>query len=263
MNWKEKLKSVIRRITQSSPWTGNYTSWEDALRHTSGYDAPAILEKVKEATLQVKRGDAVYERDSVLFDKIEYSWPLLANLLFVASRNKQSLKVVDFGGALGSSYFQNRSYLAHLKHLEWNVVEQENFVSAGRAHLQDSTLRFFYSVEEYLTLHGTPDVILLSCTLPYIERPYQLLEQLLSYNIPFLLIDSTYFNNVASDRLSVQKIPPAIYKASYPAWFLNYTRIKQLVEKNYSVHTEHQNDLFIVLDGVRIPYRGLLAERRQ
>src|SRR3954462_15124415 len=113
-------------------WSGHYKNWQEALSLTKGYDASAILEKVKSAVLKVKNGEAVYERDSVLFDKIEYSWPLLSALLWIALKKINELSVVDFGGSLGSSYFQNKMYLRTLKKLRWNVVEQKNFVEAGQ-----------------------------------------------------------------------------------------------------------------------------------
>ena len=76
------LRRVVRAIKERHEWfTGDYASWEEAMQHCTGYDDPAILEKVKESLLKVKRGEAVCERDSVLLDKIEYSMPLLVSLL--------------------------------------------------------------------------------------------------------------------------------------------------------------------------------------
>jgi hypothetical protein len=45
-------------------YTGNYSSWQDALANSTGYDSDLILEKVSTALLKVKSGEAVYERDS-------------------------------------------------------------------------------------------------------------------------------------------------------------------------------------------------------
>ncbi len=62
-------------------WSGNYASWEEASKISSGYGEQKILDKVKEAILKVKNKEAVYKRDSVIFDHVQYSWPLLSNLL--------------------------------------------------------------------------------------------------------------------------------------------------------------------------------------
>ena len=61
-------------------WSGNYANWEEADSFATGYDDHSILEKCKTALLKVKNGEAAYERDSVLFDKMQYNWALLALL---------------------------------------------------------------------------------------------------------------------------------------------------------------------------------------
>src|SRR6187402_2999804 len=75
-----------RRGLTRNVWSGDYPRWADAVADASGYDAAAILERVRAAALAVKRGEAAYERDSVLFDRIEHAWPLLASLMWVAAR---------------------------------------------------------------------------------------------------------------------------------------------------------------------------------
>ena len=105
----------MERIIVSYEWfTGDYSSWEEALKFCDGYNKPNILEKVKNSLLKVKKGEAVYERDSVLFDHIEYSMPLLVSLLYMTTVYKNNLNILDFGGSLGSSYFQNRKFLEKL-----------------------------------------------------------------------------------------------------------------------------------------------------
>ncbi|MBN2143137.1 MAG: glycosyltransferase, partial [Candidatus Aureabacteria bacterium] len=83
-----KLKKQI--LPPLYGWSGNYPSWEAALHDSKGYDSPDIFTKLKTASLKVKSGEAVYERDSVLFDKIEYSWPLLAGLMWIASQKENT-----------------------------------------------------------------------------------------------------------------------------------------------------------------------------
>mgnify|MGYP001500873774 CR=1 FL=1 len=48
----------------------------------------------------VKNGEAVYERDLVLFDYIEFYWPVLSGVMWVAARNNGRLNVLDYGGSL-------------------------------------------------------------------------------------------------------------------------------------------------------------------
>lgn len=87
-----------------------------------GYDSDSVLKKVKDSAKLVHSGKAVYERDSVLFDKIQYSWPLLSSLMLVAA-NRQSMKVIDFGGAFGTTFQQNKKFLKSLPfEIDWRII---------------------------------------------------------------------------------------------------------------------------------------------
>jgi len=244
-------------------WSGDFTSWQVASQGSQGYSSDEILEKVKNSVLKVKHGEAVYERDSVLFKKIEYSWPLLASLMWVAAKNNSSLKVLDFGGSLGSSYFQNRKFLDELRYVEWNVVEQESFVATGRDCIEDQTLQFFYSIDECISKKGKPDILILACTLPYIEKPYELISELMNYNIPHIIIDNTPFNSINKNRICQQKVPSYIYEATLPCWLLSYAEVKSVFKKKYYMITEHQNDSSMYVDGYKINYKGFLGMLKQ
>lgn len=112
---------------QDITFSGPYSSWAEASKKATGYHSEVILQKVKEAALQVKSGNAAYERDSVVFHKTEYSYPVLAGLLAAAAANGGKLSVLDFGGSLGSSYYQCRGFLRDLQELRWSIIEQPNF----------------------------------------------------------------------------------------------------------------------------------------
>lgn len=214
------IVSLYREWKKSADYEGNYASWQEALAHSTGYDSALILEKVLEATLKVKCGEAAFERDSVLFDEIEYAWPVLAGLMWVAARNGGRLNVLDFGGALGSSYFQNRKFLLALPEVHWNVVEQAHYVDAGRAHIQDEQLRFYKTIEECIT-ENQPNVILLSSVLQYLERPYDLLDKLGNLNVKHIIVDRTPFVDGEEDILVIQRVPKWIFPATLPAWLFS------------------------------------------
>lgn len=216
---------------------GDYKSWEAAERASTGYDSDVILGKVRDAILQVKEGKAVFERDSVLFDKVEYSWPLLVGLLWIASLSGSRLNLVDFGGSLGSSYFQNRKFLEHLSELHWNIVEQEKFVVCGRNFFADSVLTFYHSLDECMK-EQNPGTILLGSVIQYLERPYDFLQEVIDRKFAFVILDRTPFLDTGEDRLTVQKVPPAIYRASYPAWFFSLEKFKRFMAANYELVAE-------------------------
>lgn len=226
--------STSKKITNQilEVWSGDYNSWEDAEKKCSGYNENSILEKCKDALLKVKNNEAVYERDSFLFDKIEYSWPLLAGLEKVSIENNNTLKVLDFGGSLGSTYFQNRSFLGNIN-LTWGIVEQSHFVECGKEYFEDDTLHFYNTIDEALKKF-TPNVLIVSSVLQYLRDPYVWLEKMNSLEIDYIIIDRTALVDLDRDILTVQNVPKEIYEASYPSWFLREEMILEKLE-NYSL----------------------------
>jgi putative methyltransferase (TIGR04325 family) len=184
---------------------------------------------------------------------------VLAALLWVAAKNQGRLNVVDFGGSLGTSYFQNKRFLDALPNVSWNVVEQENFVKVGGNLIADERLHFFQTINESVN-YETPDLLLLSCSLHYMKEPYQLIQQLIQFNVPYIFVDNTPFNYEERDRITMQKVPPSIYTASYPCWFLSYEKVKASFEKNYTIVSQHHNDSVIELDGRKLQYKGFFLE---
>jgi len=198
---------------------GEFTTWEEASSQCSGYEEQSILSRVLASTLEVKRGNAVYERDSVIFSEIHYSWPILSGLMRAAALNSGVLNVLDFGGSLGSSFFQNRKFLVGLKDVSWNVVEQPHFVKAGIEHIQDEILKFYMTIDDCLA-ENSPNVIILSSVLQYVRDPMALLECLAGLGVETLIIDRTcYLKEGSRSILKIQEISNSIYVAKYPCRF--------------------------------------------
>lgn len=231
------MSQLIGRLSRRFGYFGNFPSWDDAMELSTGYDSERILQKVRDSLLKVKRGEAVYERDSVLFDKVQYSWPLLAGLLWIASQKGNRINLVDFGGSLGSTYYQNRKFLMQLNELRWNIVEQKSFVDCGKRDFENEHLKFFHELEGcFLEQH--PDTILFSSAIQYLERPYSVLGTVRSLGFEFLLFDRTTFIERGEDRITLQKVPPDIYEASYPAWFFNREKFLDFFSANYELVVE-------------------------
>lgn len=224
---------IIELFKQSNKYGffGNYKNWQDALADSKGYSDPIILEKVKNSLAQVKNGHVAYERDSVVFNKIQYSWPILTSLLWISSQNNNCLNLIDFGGSLGSSYFQNIGFLKHLNNLKWNIIEQKDWVTCGNKFFRDNSLEFFDSIESCIKTN-TSNVILLSSVIQYIEKPYEFAEKINKYSFDYIIFDRTTFIK-DKDRLTVQKVSPRIYNVSYPAWFLNENRFLYIFKEKY------------------------------
>ncbi len=237
-------------------FTGRYASWADAMAECTGYDASEIFQRTKDAALAVRHGFAIYERDSVLFHEPSLNWPLVAALLRQAALDSGRLSVLDFGGSLGSHFFQSRHFIAGLSELRWCVVEQAHYVYFGQKELTTDVLRFYPTIEECVQQQN-PNVLLLSSVLQYLPDPYALLDLALATGIPALLLDRTPLI-AGADRLTIQKVTPDIYDASYPAWFLSGEKVRQRIEASgYRLLSEWNADR-LPLDGQDVIFRGCL-----
>ena len=239
--------------------TGDYAQWRDAVEASSGYDSNLILEKTRHAALKVKYSKAIFERDSVLFDEIHYSWPILSGLMWISGRDGE-LNVLDFGGSLGSAYYQNRAFLETLPQVSWSIVEQAEFVAVGQAEFADETLRFYKTIADCL-VENRPNLILLGGVLQYLEHPFAILDELLNLPCDVILLDRTPFWDGERDWLAVQNVPPVVYDASYPSWIFAKTRFyDHLAQRGWDVMTSFENEDMMPAP-IKFKYEGLFAVR--
>ena len=266
MNLK-KLKETVKRILPYRVtgfltglfygWHGNYSTWEEAKKRSSGYNSRLILDKVSNSAGKVRDGIAAYERDSVIYNEIQYSFPVLSGLLWIAAQNNSSLNVLDFGGAFGSSYYQNKKFLDAIRELHWCVVEQPEFVENGLQNFSTDRLHFFYTIDDCVKKYNI-DIILLSSVLQYLDEPFKLLDNIISQSIKYLIVDRTPFI-VGDDRITIQKVHPSIYSATYPCWFFNKSNFLSYLCKEYELMLE-----FDALDKANISsdFKGFLFRKK-
>lgn len=255
----ERLKPILRYGVYFS---GRYDDWASASKSATGYDADLILDKVKQAALEVKAGKAAFERDSVSFKDVHHSFPVLAGLLRVAAGNEGRLSVLDFGGSLGSSYFQCKQFLSILSSLRWNIIEQEHFVRCGHELFESEQLRFYFTVGECMQSE-TPNVALLSSVLQYLPEPYMILSELMQRKISYLIIDRTPFSNQSNDAISVQHVAPSIYPASYPCWIFSKQGVIEHISSQYEIIAEFESgDSGAIIGGIKFVFGGMILRRK-
>jgi putative methyltransferase (TIGR04325 family) len=208
---------------------------------STGYDSTKIHESVLKAALAVKSGDALYERDSMLFYTPSFDWPVISAILIAAMEKNKSLNVMDYGGSLGSSYYQNIRFLKSMNSFHWCVVEQAHFVDSGNQYLADEYLHFYASVEESAADYP-PDLIVLSSVLQYLENPFLLLDKLKKINAKYMLISRTPFVENNKDIFAVQNVPDNLYRASYPIRLFGQESFMKSVLKDWNVVVDGEKD---------------------
>jgi len=219
----------------------SFATWEEAKKASEGYDADSVIEKVRNSAKLVFEGKAVYERDSVIFNEINYSYPLLASLLFAAA-NSDSLRVIDFGGALGTTFQQNRRFLTKLKNnCEWRIVEQDKFVDIGKKEFTNKNISFYSTIED--AAKNGIDAILFGGSICYVPNPYNYLTKAIEVKAPFIIFDRTPISKEDKDTFAVQHCHPSIYKASLPVRNFGYNNLIKTFEQDYDLIEEWVCDL--------------------
>jgi putative methyltransferase (TIGR04325 family) len=241
-------------------WFGDYKTWEAAQSDCEGYDTEEILQKVVDAARQVKENKAAYERDSVLFFEKEEN-EFVVQAIKKAQNTEGVVRVLDFGGSLGSTYFQNRTFILQLE--KWCVVEQEHFVALGKKEFEDSILSFELNIETaYPKIK--PQIILLNSVLQYLDTPYEIIKSIEKLPIDYLLIERTPVADLPKDKITKQIVPNYIYKANYPSWIFSEKLMENTLLKNWEI-IESQNTPYGLhhAGGKQIGLKNLFLKRKK
>ena len=258
-------KLVTRYLFSSKSWhfKGNYSSWEEVATISTGYSDQAILSKVLDSTNKVVQGEAAFERDGKVFKKEDYSWPFLSNLLWIAALKHGNLKVLDFGGALGSTYNQNKKYFDKLN-VKWNIVEQKNYVLIGNENFKSDKLNFYFDISSSLKQNNI-DIALFSGVLEFLPDPYEKIQDIIDSDIEFIIIDRSAFlkktHDYGQDKFTVQHINNEIFPATLPFRFISMKKVhKLLLDHGYEIHQEYCS---IGGEGASWEFKGLVASRNK
>ena len=257
------LFKIKRRFNKETKWNGNYRTWKDASDIASGYDDDIIVNKVEKTMNKVLANDNLFERDGVILQKKEYSFPLLSGLMWIAASNQGNLNLIDFGGSLASMYYQYRLFLQNLNTVNWSVVEQAIFVETAKKMNFESNINFYSTIEDCLK-HQKSESILLGSVLPYIEKPYDLLEYIVHKSFKYIVIDRTWILLAGGDQLTIQKNPTPDY-SSYPCWFFNSEHFESVFTKDYDLVVKYTNSSRLMqIDGKsRAIGSGYIFRRKQ
>lgn len=207
---------------------GDYPSYEEAVRISGRYSDEIVLEGIKK------------NHDLYAAGKIRPPLTSLALLsgLLKAFSNLGRLRVMDFGGSLGSTYFQFQDFLRDVPNLSWSVVELKSLAEYGKNHLETDSLRFFRNADECMK-GRKPEVLILGGVLQYTKEPYATLDKLLAYGFEYVLLDRTLLTKRSGDFLKIQKIPRALFgrPTRYPAWVLSEEQLLRKFLGRYELVT--------------------------
>jgi putative methyltransferase (TIGR04325 family) len=210
-----------------------FKSWSEAEARCSGYDDKNILQAITESSRKVRDGKAAFDRDGVAFQSAEYSWPLLSAILGTP-RESNSISVLDWGGALGSTYRQNKTHLDGVKiAIKWKIVEQKRISDIGVAEFQSLELSFAESLKDLTA--GQFDLAILASSVCYVSDPAGVIAEIVDLSPKRIVFDRTPESRRKMDQIGVQNVSSKIYTASYPLWAFAPGTLEKLVGPRYKL----------------------------
>jgi putative methyltransferase (TIGR04325 family) len=178
-------------------------------------------------------------RDGYFFNEVHLNYEILSIFALQGSKS-QSLRVIDFGGGLGTTFFQNRKVLARFGvEVCWNIIEQPHFVNEGKLIFDSIDNLHFYETlaESSIT---SKDLLLFSSVLEYLEDPYSLLGEimLLDQKPIGIVIDRSPIDLCGIQKFVVQSVDASIHEARLPLQILSRERIVDILSTDYELFTE-------------------------
>jgi putative methyltransferase (TIGR04325 family) len=181
----------------------------------------------------------------------------------VAINNSNKLHLIDFGGSLGTSYYQNRSFLQQLDSIRWYIVEQPHFVECGKKEFETDVLKFSNSIEEILAIEK-PACLLASGVVQCLEDPFSWIQKVLDFDFEYIILDRTCFIE-GIKRLTIEVVPSSVYPASFPCWFLNEAELLSLFANSYELIADFESvdGETVTKDNKRIYWKGFLWKKKR
>ena len=215
-------------------YSGNYTTWGEAEAESKGYDQKNIFEKNLFALEQILAGNKKCEKDTILFDDYQYSFPTILGINFALKQDGNTISVLDYGGGFASSYFRNYKILKQFK-LNWTVVEQDHIVEIANQKFQGINQISFLTntqLQEHVDKFNF-NLVLLGSSIQFFANPSKILKSLSSQNLKSIVVEQTPFVKHGPSRITIQNVKEPVYDASYPAWHFNEIEFRSWIPPHF------------------------------
>ena len=248
------VKNFITGDKNKFFFKGPFNTWKDALINSEGYHSSKIIDKLFISAMKVKNKKFAYERDTVLFSQPSYNWMLLYNI-FKYFNNYRNFNLIDFGGSLGSTYFQHKLFLNSFKTMKWNIIEQSKISKIGNKFFSNKNLKFFNNLEPAIKKNKSKFIIL-NNVLQYIENPSYIIDILSKYKGMTIIIDNIIFTEKNKDIIIVQKTPKRIYEATYPLRIFSKSKFLKKISQYFKIIENKKNNFSFDLSFDNVDYKS-------
>jgi putative methyltransferase (TIGR04325 family) len=211
-------RALLSRLIGFTP----VDSWNTAVAKSVGYESTSVVGPVVEATRQLRD-----EWQDAVLATSRYQQVATGMLYCIAQsalKPSQTIRVLDFGGGGADYFYQFQKFAPHFN-FDWTVLETPALAKAMQRELgQDhANVRWVDSFEKTIE---TYDVILCSSVLQYLEKPFEVLAELVKKS-QFLILNRIPLVDTAEHFVAVQRIVTKRKRGSYPAHFFSESKFVQ------------------------------------
>jgi len=173
-----------------------YADAQAACSFAGGYQNPELARTVLKKTLLARELNL-----TEVMNRNVIPVALLAVSL-AASRKSRPVRVLDFGGGMGVTYFLAQQALGRFC-CRWAIVETSAMVDAA-GQLETDELRFFTSSDQAVNWLESVDLLHSFSALPYVSDPAQSLRDLLSHK-PEIMLWGRLYLSTAESLVTIQR----------------------------------------------------------
>jgi putative methyltransferase (TIGR04325 family) len=197
-------------------WQGVYKSFKDAPSSGPGFNGERWIQNALEK-INAARQDA--QKKGTVLSVTQYRESLLPLVAAIVMNAFEGLKILDFGGGVGSSYYQVLHGLPRTGNFEFHVVEIDALCKVGKEYFTNEPHIFFHSSpprEEGLSF----DVVHMGSSLHYCEQWEELLSSLCRYKPRYFL-----FTDLPAGDIPTFATVQSYYTSKIPVWFFNIDEV--------------------------------------
>ncbi len=236
MNWKRIVKSCVPPIAidllrsykggvrRGYTWAGIYEHYHDVPSTGLAFEGDVW------AGSRCQLFESQFGRKNEINSAVAVEDVLLPLLVSVLSTESRSVRILDFGGALGETYLRVKILLGQDCQVDYHVVETPRMCEQGIALFENNDqIHFHSSLPAGLS---DVDVVYVSSALQYVEDYVDLLQKLSAYQPRF-----TFFVKLSSGDIPTYATAQKNLRGStIPYWFINIEELLQIMrDAGYSL----------------------------
>jgi putative methyltransferase (TIGR04325 family) len=208
-------------MTYEGPiWEGVYRSFSEVPAEEPGFDGETWISNSLKR-IAALREEA--ERNVLLPPASNYREGLLPLLAALGYNENGSVRILDFGGGLGFTYYQTICGLPRTEGVEYHVVEREAVCRAGKEFFgaNHSNLQFLTELPQTWERF---DIVHSGSAIHYVEDWKQLLSRLCVLSRKYLLLVDVPAGNIPTFAAAQH-----YYGSKIPVWFFNIEELLSAV----------------------------------